>query len=80
MINKNNITCIDLVKLDVEGAELDIMKGFGENINIVKEYIIEIENYRKNYLDNIKSLLHDFHISVEDADKSWCFVKAIRKY
>lgn len=79
-INKNNITNIDLVKLDVEGAELDIMKGFGENINIVKEYIIEIENYRKNYLDNIKSLLNDFHISVEDADKSWCFVKAIRKY
>lgn len=35
-IIENNITNIDFLKIDVEGLELQVLKGFGDKLNIVK--------------------------------------------
>jgi FkbM family methyltransferase len=53
-INKNNINSIDFVKIDTEGYELDVLKGFEECLKIVK--IIQFE-YGGTYLDNNINLL-----------------------
>jgi len=35
-IKENNVTNIDFLKIDVEGFELNVFKGFGEELKIVK--------------------------------------------
>ena len=41
IIKKFKIDKIDLLKIDTEGYELNVIKGFGENINVVKVIIFE---------------------------------------
>lgn len=53
-IINNKLNEIELCKIDVECSELMIMEGFQEYINNVKYYVIEIENYRSDYLKKIK--------------------------
>jgi FkbM family methyltransferase len=48
-IIKNNIKNIDFLKIDTEGFEFKVIKGFGEYLNIVK--IIQFE-YGGTYLDS----------------------------
>ena len=51
-IEENNITKIDFLKIDTEGHELEILKGFEDKLSIVE--IIQFE-YGGTYLDsNIK--------------------------
>jgi hypothetical protein len=47
-ILNNNITNIDFIKIDTEGFELKVLKGFGELLRIVK--IIQFE-YGGTYID-----------------------------
>ena len=79
-IRNNNISHIDLCKIDVEGSELEIMMGFKEYIDIVKYYIIEIENFRPNHLKKIKLLLNNYEIKINNPDESWVILFAKRKY
>jgi len=78
-IINNNLHKIDLCKIDVECSELMIMEGFQEYINNVKYYIIEIENYRSNYLRKIKKLLINYDIQVENPTDNWVILFAKRK-
>jgi FkbM family methyltransferase len=48
-IEQNNIQCIDFLKIDVEGFELDVLKGFENYLNMVK--YIQFE-YGGTYADN----------------------------
>lgn len=41
---------IDLCKIDVEGATLKVMKSFGNSINIIKSFHLEVEH--KQYWEN----------------------------
>ncbi len=41
IIKKFKIDKIDLLKIDTEGYELNVIKGFGKNINVVKVVIFE---------------------------------------
>ena len=41
IIKKFKIDKIDLLKIDTEGYELNVIKGFGENIDTVKVIIFE---------------------------------------
>ncbi|MDP4266425.1 MAG: FkbM family methyltransferase [Bacteroidota bacterium] len=50
--NKNNIIP-DIVKIDVEGFELNVLKGFGEYLNKTNLFIIEISEN----MDNISKTL-----------------------
>jgi FkbM family methyltransferase len=61
-----NIKKIDLIKIDVEGMDLEVLKGsiesletFGPNL-----YIEHFDNVKSN-LENIKSFLTDFHYYFE---------------
>jgi FkbM family methyltransferase len=47
-INENNITQIDFLKIDTEGYELNVLKGFEDKLSIVK--VIQFE-YGGTYID-----------------------------
>lgn len=43
-IKEENIHCIDVCKIDVEGASLKVLNSFGDSINIVNSIQIECEH------------------------------------
>lgn len=60
-INTNNIDNIDILKIDIEGSELDCLKGLDQtlNTNIIKNIIIEVTplwnvQIAKNILNYLK--------------------------
>lgn len=81
-IEQNNIQKINIVKIDVEGHELQVLKGItSEHFNIIDSFIIEVENYRPGYLQEILNILtqHKYNIQIIDEDKKWCIVVASKK-
>lgn len=57
-IQKNNITSIDFLKIDTEGYELKVIKGFGDDIQKVK--VIQFE-YGGTFIDSgdkLKDVVH----------------------
>ncbi len=78
-IKNNNITEIDICKIDVEGHELDVLLGFEEFINDVKIFILEVEHYVPENLEKVKNLLTNFDVkNVSTQDATVC-VKIIAK-
>jgi FkbM family methyltransferase len=63
-IQQNNIEKIDLLKLDLEGAEFDAIKGFEKNIHDQKIRAIQFEYGPINIVT--KHLLRDFYAFFED--------------
>jgi FkbM family methyltransferase len=47
-IQQNNLPFPELVKIDVQGAELDVLKGMDSIIENVKHFIIEVSLHRWN--------------------------------
>ncbi len=43
-IENNNITSIDFLKIDVEGATYEVLMGFGSKLKIIKAIHLEAEN------------------------------------
>lgn len=62
-IKKHNVNSIDLLKLDVEGANYEVLLGFGAALNKVKAIHVEAENtpvWKGQYLyKDISKLLSD---------------------
>lgn len=58
ILKRHNISNIDLLKIDVQGAELDVLRGMGDMIDDVKEIQIEISltNYNEGSPDHIERL------------------------
>jgi FkbM family methyltransferase len=71
VIRENNISRIDLLKIDVEKAELDVMNGFTtEDWSKVQQLVVEIHNI-DNRLKTIESLLsqNGFNIIATDQEE-----------
>ncbi|MBL4886934.1 MAG: FkbM family methyltransferase [Flavobacteriaceae bacterium] len=70
-IKKENIETVDVVKIDVEGAELKILKGMRESIKKFKPHLlIEIHpfyllNVEKDNIDELCNFLEDENYSIE---------------
>ena len=80
IIDQYNINKIDLLKIDVEGNELNVIKGIRpEHFNKIKYMIIEIENYREGNRDEILSILnkYGFKIDNEIQDDNWIVLHVI---
>ena len=80
-ITKNNITNIDLIKIDVEGFELNVLNGINDDhFKIINNFIIEIENYNNTNLINIEKKLVDnnFKINNLSPDGLWTIIIATR--
>ena len=84
IIEKYNITNIDVVKIDVEGFELNVLKGIkSEHFNIIKKIFIEIENFRdSNNKNDILNILNEnnFNYKMDDNSEDWLMVEATRRY
>lgn len=60
IIEEYKIEKIDAVKLDVEGFELEVLKGIKkDHFKIIDRFMIEVENFRPGLLDSIIQLLKE---------------------
>jgi FkbM family methyltransferase len=55
-IKENDIKSIDLCKLDVEGAALEVLEGFGQDIDMLKS--IQIESEAREVWEGQKTWFH----------------------
>lgn len=81
-IDAHSITTIDLVKIDVEGYELNVLNGINkEHFKMINNLIIEVENYDSNNLNNIKQLLIENNFDVFDLypNDLWTMIVAKNK-
>lgn len=82
-IEKYNITKIDNMKIDVEGYELEVLQGLTyDNFKIIKKIMIEVENYRSNYRNQIIEILNknNFDYIIDgDINDSWIMINATNK-
>jgi len=64
ILNESNIKQVDLIKIDVEGAEADVLKGA---INTLKKYHPRIifEAWNENYLKKCKNILDKFGYDIK---------------
>ena len=60
--NVNNINYIDAVKIDVEGATLEVLESFGDILKTVKIMHIETEDYEFFKNQHLQSDVHKFLI------------------
>jgi beta-1,4-mannosyl-glycoprotein beta-1,4-N-acetylglucosaminyltransferase len=60
VVKRNNFLLPDLVKIDVQGAELDILKGGMNIINNAKYLIIELQNVEYNRGAPLENVTIDF--------------------
>lgn len=56
-IKDKNINSIDLVKIDVEGAEYEVLEGLHDELLKVKYFIIEVEAFKIYIWKRIKKIL-----------------------
>ena len=66
IIREYDIPKIDILKIDVECYEYNVLKGISrDNFKIIKNIIIEVENFRKNYKNKIINLLNDNNFTIK---------------
>jgi len=71
IINKKKIKKIDLVKIDTEGHELEVLKGFGREINKVKCILLELHQ-DSIYLSYKPQKIHNYLIKNNFVLKKIC--------
>ena len=81
-IENNNIKKIDFLKIDVEGANYEVLDGFGDKLKIVKAIHLESEhkmiwngqkifNDQKILLENFNFEMVYFYKFIEQSDSFW---------
>ena len=69
VIEKENITKIDLLKIDCEGAEWDVLMGIrDEHWSIIKSMVIEVHDLNGR-LNEMKALLNEKGFSKQVAER-----------
>ena len=59
LLSKENITNVDLIKIDTEGHELEVLKGMGDKIKKIKNILIEFHN-DKIFIDYNPKKVHQY--------------------
>ncbi|ALH23085.1 Multiple type acyltransferase domains containing protein [Chrysochromulina ericina virus CeV-01B] len=89
IVKNKNIPIPDLIKIDVQGAELDILKGSMSIINKAKFLIVELQHTEYNQGAPLCNQTRDFLIengwqvyaekfSNNGPDADWCFINTQR--
>ena len=69
VIREHNVSCIDLLKIDVEKAELDVLEGIEpQDWPKIRQMIVEVHDLESR-LQRVTDLLreHGFHVTVEQS-------------
>jgi FkbM family methyltransferase len=78
-IRKYDIKKNNLVKIDVEGFELNVIEGIDEeHFKIIDNFIIEVENYNPENLQKIKYILRKNNFEIIDyyPNQKWTIISA----
>lgn len=88
-VEEQKITKIDLLKMNIEGAELQVIKGMGVSVKLVENFAISCHDFLFKEDTNIKETIRSFFekngFEVEEIDTgnkyidSWIFGKRIKK-
>lgn len=71
IIDKLALDDIDLVKIDVEGAEAEVLRGMSdEHLKRVKQFVIEVHNIDKN-IDEMKTRLEKAGFQTKLDQEDW---------
>ena len=71
---EKNIRRIDLLKIDVEGSEVDVLEGslnILKNTNIIKIEIFDKKNEYEKKMNNIKSMLLALNFELKKIKTTW---------
>lgn len=73
LLERLNVEKVDLVSIDVEGWEIEVLRGF--DVNKYKPTVILLENFehRKSYVDYMESVGYKFHSNL---DYNYIFTQA----
>lgn len=71
---------IELMKIDIEGAELQVLKKSTFDSKIVKNIVLEVHPIDKNFVEKIKKIIRQkgYEITIKDHDGMYifyCFAK-----
>ncbi|RNC86884.1 MAG: FkbM family methyltransferase [Winogradskyella sp.] len=79
LINKCELDIIDVLKIDIEGAEVEVFEKYFENwLPKVRCIIIEFhERFRPNSENKIKSVLSKFGFTSYKKGENWIFTNSI---
>ncbi len=81
-LKKTNINFVDKIKVDIEGYELEFLKGIdAEDFSKIGAFVIEVENYRNHYTNEIINILRlnnfSYKFSENDNKNNWIMIYAI---
>ena len=79
IIDQYNISKIDIIKIDVECYELNVIKGIRpEHFDRIDNIIFEIENFRKEYKEQIIHILQNNHFKIKGKhnNDNWIMIHA----
>jgi len=81
MVKNNNIKKIDWMKIDVEGAEVNVINGGLNSIaKFMPNMIIECHTFlNQNFMSEIKQILSQFNYSFEEVARNPCDMLIVRK-
>jgi FkbM family methyltransferase len=80
VIQENNLKQIDLIKVDVEGSELDVIQGIDENDwPKIRQFIIEVHDL-ENRLSTLVSLFHHHGFRTVVDQEDWALHKLMNIY
>ncbi|MEP0263913.1 FkbM family methyltransferase [Dokdonia sp.] len=87
-VEEHNITTIDLLKMNIEGAELQVIQGMAVSVKLVENFAISCHDFlfeeETNIKETIKSFFENNGFKVEEIDTgnkyidSWIFGKRIK--
>ncbi|PWU22452.1 hypothetical protein C5B42_05960 [Candidatus Cerribacteria bacterium 'Amazon FNV 2010 28 9'] len=58
-------TRIDLLKMDIEGMEIEVLEDSADQLTLVKHFILEFHETRKNKVDTMVKLLKKYYWHVD---------------
>jgi FkbM family methyltransferase len=74
-INENNLTNIDLIKIDTQGHDLNVVKSLGNYMNIVNTIMLEcqVKSLYKNSFtkEDIVSYMEDNNFELTNTEVAW---------
>ena len=72
--NEKKITKIDLLKIDVEGSEIDVLEGSSnilKNTNVLLIEIFDKKNKYEKKMSKIKSMLSELNFELKKIKSTW---------
>ena len=87
-VKRNNISSVDLLKVNIEGAELEMIRGMNDSVGIIRNIAVSCHDFlfeeNKHIMETVAGFFreHGFEISYNQTGNqvtdSWIYAKKIK--